>query len=111
MAERPGGREPQPAYLSTPEQFTAAVVIVFALIAVILPWQLDADGAALWLPVILGAAVFIGTWVVLIRTLLRRSRDPASRPAPEVSRRRSLIASAALLVGALAIATRLFLLD
>ena len=107
----PQRREPTPAYLSTPEQFVAAVVIVVALLAVVLPWQLDLDGLALWLPVALGAVAFVVTWVVIIRLLLRRSADPAAKPAPEVSRRRSLIASLALLLGAVAIAIRLFVVD
>lgn len=110
-APRSDPREPTPSYLSTPEQIVAAVTTVAALVTIILPWQLDADGIALWLPVLLGAAAFALTWVVTIRVVIRRSGDPASRPPPEVSRRRRIIASVALLVGIVAISIRLFVLD
>lgn len=102
-SQRPS-REPTPSYLSTVEQFIAAVVIVGALLAVFVPWQLDVAGMARWLPVIGGVVVFVATWVVAVRVVLRRRRDPGAKPAPEVSRRRQRIASIALLVGAIAIA-------
>lgn len=105
-----GRREPSPALLSTPEQFIIAFVVVVALITMILPWQLDVEGTALWLPVALGAVAFVAAWAAMGWLVYRRSRSPEG-PPPHVSRRRNRIAVAALLVGAAAVATRLFIVD
>jgi len=104
-------RKPAPVYLSTPEQFGLALITVAGLLGLVLPWQLGATGPALWLPVVGGAAMLAVGWALGIRAVLRRARKPASRPRPEVSRRRRAITVVAFLIGVVAISARLLLFD